>query len=52
MARKQSMKRSMLKSLKEVIRDGNEARKLEMEKQARRGVGAVAAQLQFKCVAS
>ena len=46
------MKRSMLESLKEVIREGNEARRMEMEKQASHGVGAVAAQLQFTGVAS
>ncbi|KAL7547002.1 hypothetical protein ACHAWF_010323 [Thalassiosira exigua] len=38
-------KRHMLESIKEVIREGNEARKLEEEKEARQVAGAVASRL-------
>lgn len=58
-ARCPSMKRSMLESIKEVIREGNEARRLEEEREARTAVGVVASQfhaaaknVNFGCVAA
>ena len=40
-----SAKRSILASIKEVIREGNEARRLEEERQGRNAVGAIATRL-------